>query len=314
MISTQQFKKLLAEYANVSEAEASAFVEAMLQTVLTHVKQGETVTIQGLGTFKVLDSQQGELRRLAFVCDEKLREAVNSPFSFFEPMVIERPKAEPAKEEEPSEPVMEEEPSELIAEEEPQIPVTVEEPEVSVAEKEPEISVAEETNPPVSQPVRKSRTLDVVNCILAVIVIALLWYLFGAGLSERQPMVLEDAEISETTEPLETPEPSATDEIAEARPAPPTDNMLLHENGEPKTVTLKEGERLALLAERLYGDKVFWCYIFDVNAYRLTNPDQVPTGVSLYLPDPTYFNIDADDPASVRRARNHGAKLLIPKQ
>ena len=68
------------------------------------------------------------------------------------------------------------------------------------------------------------------------------------------------------------------------------------------------------LAEREDGDKTFGCYIFDVNAYRLSDPDCVPKDEPLYLPDPSYFNIDADDPSSVRKARNHGAKLLKPKQ
>lgn len=335
MITTQQFKNLLAQYANVTEAEASAFVEALLQTVMIRVKQGEPVTIQGLGTFRILDSQQGELRRLAFECDEKLKEAVNAPFSFFEPMVIERPKVVESSE----------------ISEDSELSENSEDSENSDNSDNSEIS--EQPQPEPDQPSPKRNRWDIVNIVLALVACVLLWYLFGANPQTPQPMehipdapvVLADTaagiqeQVADTmavpvqpadttivseqpadttlvstpaantvkTEPTNTTEP-------EERPAKPTPEMLLHENGVPRMVSLSYGERLTLIAEREYGDKTFWCYIFDVNAYRLSDPDCVPKDVPLYLPDPSYFNIDADDPASVRKARNHGAKLLKPKK
>ena len=360
MITTQQFKILLAQYANVTEADASAFVDALLQTVMTRVKQGEPVTIQGLGTFRILDSQQGELRRLAFECDEKLKEAVNAPFSFFEPMVIERPKVvENSESSEISEDSEDSEHSEIS--ENSDNSELSEQPQPEQPQPQPQ--------PEPEQPSPKRNRWDMVNIVLALVACVLLWYLFGANPQTPQPMehipdapvVLADSaagiqeQVADTmavpvqpadttivseqpadtvkTAPANTELPAETAnnvpaEPAQAsikpessimpepeeRPAKPTPEMLLHENGAPRMVSLSDGERLTLIAEREYGDKTFWCYIFDVNAYRLSDPECVPKDVPLYLPDPSYFNIDADDPASVRKARNHGAKLLKPKQ
>lgn len=94
----------------------------------------------------------------------------------------------------------------------------------------------------------------------------------------------------------------------------PSADILLQEGGRPKQVKLAEGERLTLLALEHYGDKAFWAYIYDVNAFQLGDPNNVPTTVSLYLPDPTYFKIDAHDPASVKRAQNRAMQILNDKQ
>ena len=96
-----------------------------------------------------------------------------------------------------------------------------------------------------------------------------------------------------------------------ASAAKPDDAMLLKgPDGRPKTVRLQPGERLTLLALEHYGDKVFWCYIYKVNAYKLSNPNNVPTDVDLYLPDPAYWKIDAADATSRRRAAQLNAELL----
>ncbi|MBP5680803.1 MAG: HU family DNA-binding protein [Bacteroidales bacterium] len=94
----------------------------------------------------------------------------------------------------------------------------------------------------------------------------------------------------------------------------PSPDILMQEGGRPKQVKLSEGERLTLLALEHYGDKAFWAYIYDVNAFQLGDPNNVPTTVSLYLPDPTYFKIDANNPASVKRAQNRAMQILNDKQ
>lgn len=76
------------------------------------------------------------------------------------------------------------------------------------------------------------------------------------------------------------------------------------------TVKLKTGERLTLVALDHFGDKAFWPYIFDVNADKLKSPSLVQSGMTLYLPDPTYYDIDANNPASLQKAKNRGAQLL----
>lgn len=87
-VNTQQLKQLLADNARVSEAEASAFVDALANVIISHLQKGEEVAIQGIGVFSVVGLRQGETRRVAFIPDEKMKANVNSPFSCFEPVVI----------------------------------------------------------------------------------------------------------------------------------------------------------------------------------------------------------------------------------
>ena len=82
------------------------------------------------------------------------------------------------------------------------------------------------------------------------------------------------------------------------------------DDGSRAFTTLGAGERLTLIAQREYGDKAFWCYIFEVNRDRLKSPSHVTIGCKLYLPSAEYWKIDVTDPASVKRARQRCANLL----
>ena len=86
MLTFSQFKFHLARYAEVSESDAELFMNTVTQVLLEQLKAGEEVTIQGLGTFSVVETQQG--RRLAFQVDDKMRTQVNAPFACFEPMPL----------------------------------------------------------------------------------------------------------------------------------------------------------------------------------------------------------------------------------
>ncbi len=81
-------------------------------------------------------------------------------------------------------------------------------------------------------------------------------------------------------------------------------------NGQEVKVTLQAGSRLTLIALEHFGDKAFWPYVFEVNSDRLKAPNLVKSGMVLYLPDPKYYGIDANDPESVKKAKNKAAQLL----
>lgn len=87
-------------------------------------------------------------------------------------------------------------------------------------------------------------------------------------------------------------------------------HRMKDESGNFKTHKLEPGERLTLVALQYFGHKDFWPYIFDVNSDRLKSPSNVMSGMTLYLPDPSYFNIDVNDEQSLKKARQHGHDLL----
>lgn len=87
-------------------------------------------------------------------------------------------------------------------------------------------------------------------------------------------------------------------------------HRMKDEFGNFKTHKLEPGERLTLVALQYFGHKDFWPYIFDVNSDKLKSPSNVMSGMTLYLPDPSYFNIDVNDEQSLKKARQHGHDLL----
>lgn len=363
-ISTAQFKQLLSKYAKVEEAEASAFVDAVINTVTDRLENGESVEIAGFGVFQIVEAQQGQIRRVAFVADDKIKEAVNAPFACFEPFVVSEGKksTELAEVAELPEIADVSEVAELPEVAEPEIPeeaeiMTIEEHTTEIPEEhttelpgdhateipeeianDPEVVeeepatvetpkvVIEET--PADLPTKRSMLKPVLwIAVIALCLLGLWWFL-----SSKQPKqtavqpALPVAEVTTDTmtavaEPIE-PEPQAAEPVVQENPVaeepapqkPTKQQLLLNEDGSPRMFALEPGERLTLIALNVYGDKAFWCYIFDVNAFMLTNPDNVPVGVQLYLPDPTYYNIEADDQLSLRRARNRGAKILNSKK
>lgn len=448
MLTSDQFKFHLARYAKVKEEDASAFMEAVTQILLEKAQAGEEVTIQGLGTFVIIDSQQG--RRLGFQVDDKMRKAVNAPFACFEPMTLaaemRKPQPEPVETVEPvveksepepeaedpvqqedvpvEEPAVEDVP---VVEDEPlpaaeEVPMTVEEtPEIaeepaSLAEEEvpsaeetveetpdaeelaietpavdQEASIAENNTEEVSEeepsddnvlektapavaavaassdaeskeepaptpaapvqakatPTRAKRPVEPtlgeqiqqyiqmfregkaepwmwgVLAVVALLLVLLIWLLIPSGKKEKKevPAPVEkvavapaDSAQEQVVEAVEAPrtEPAkpASASASGKRGSKPTDEMILHENGEPKKGKLGPGGRLTLLALRNYGDKAFWAYIYDVNAYQLGDPNNVPIGLPLYLPDPKYYGIDASDPASVKKAQLRARQIL----
>lgn len=75
-----------------------------------------------------------------------------------------------------------------------------------------------------------------------------------------------------------------------------SDEMLETDNeGNPVFYEVEEGEWLALISEKIYGNKLFWRYIYDVNRDLLQSPDDIQPGMKLYLPNKNYFNIKTKD-------------------
>ena len=113
------------------------------------------------------------------------------------------------------------------------------------------------------------------------------------------------------SKPAVEPTPAKPVEVAAPKqPEPKTFHRLLGADGQPVTVTLNPGERLTIVSLNQYGDKAFWPYIFEVNSDRIKAPNLVQAGMKLYLPDPAYYHIDANDEESLRKAKNRGAQLL----
>ncbi len=81
-------EKQLSEHAKTPINETSNFLKALVRNLLLVLDRGEEVEVKGLGTFKVINSNQGEIQRIAYTPDEQMKQLVNAPFNCFEPVVI----------------------------------------------------------------------------------------------------------------------------------------------------------------------------------------------------------------------------------
>lgn len=81
-------ERQLAESARTSVPEVGSFLSALVQMVLASLRRGEEVEVKGIGRFQMINSNQGEIQRIAYTPDEEMKQLVNAPFNFFEPVVI----------------------------------------------------------------------------------------------------------------------------------------------------------------------------------------------------------------------------------
>lgn len=74
-------------------------------------------------------------------------------------------------------------------------------------------------------------------------------------------------------------------------------------SGESKQTVIAPGQRLTSIAEKEYGNKVFWIYIYLENKAVISNPNVVPVGIKITIPPADKYGIDKDNPASVKKAK-----------
>ena len=110
----------------------------------------------------------------------------------------------------------------------------------------------------------------------------------------------------------ETETPDMTGVIGADAMAPEADDLIPVSSPEieRKSIQLQEGETLRILAEKLFGNREFWIYIYLENSESIADPNRVPAGIQLTLPDPGHYRIDPADPASVNRAKELGDQVL----
>ena len=90
----------------------------------------------------------------------------------------------------------------------------------------------------------------------------------------------------------------------------PVDTMSSQENITSTTgnvlaiFKINPGQRLTLIAEKYYGLKVFWVYLYEYNKEKIgSNPDRIPVGMEILVPTKEMYDIDATNAASVEKAK-----------
>ena len=186
----------------------------------------------------------------------------------------------------------------------------------------PSVSV---TTPTATSSPRKSRS----GCYIWLIVAMLL--LIGAILvifllnnqqknkNEAKPLPPKPAQQTTPTTVIPTAEPrekdslmiqadssigTASDTLASTpAPTPPSTSKVQPTScEETEVVRIQAGDRLTRFSLRKYGHKAFWVYIYEENRSRIKDPDNIPIGTTITLPQASKYKIDARDTNSVNRA------------
>ena len=158
-------------------------------------------------------------------------------------------------------------------------------------------------SPPIKAP-EKSKTNEkpkrsfpwlFISIALFMIVAVLGSYYFFNG---KNSMLKQGIEESEIPKPVQETTPILKDTLSTPQPTPPEEPL--------ETVILTRGKTLRLIALDKFGSREFWVYIYLANKDKIKNPDVVPLGIELVLPRKTEYNMDADNPESVAKAKNLG--------
>lgn len=379
LIKTDRFAQLLAEYSGVTEEEALSFIKSFSNVVSQKVKQGEDVDVQGLGRFILIDTKQAEMRRIALMLADSMKDEVNSPFSFFEPYTITKGKYETTECENTKEEDKITESVVVIDEnslsttdavdtaktEDAKTPIS----DSHVESSDESTDTVESSSTKVEEDITISVDESIINnqtvstkekgkiCIIALLLIAVVLlaiiYLFlrkpvssVVSAEELSTTIVADYNINSeptivdslssqsdsicvTDESLQQqektndikndlqnqhqkPEVNKNKLQSEVLISDPhiVNRRLVDSIGNPVIVILQSGERLTLVSLKYFGSKDFWPYVFDVNSDRLKSPSNVQTGMKLYLPDPEFFNIDANSEESLEKAKKRGIELL----
>ena len=78
----------------------------------------------------------------------------------------------------------------------------------------------------------------------------------------------------------------------------------------PVIETIQRGKFLTTIAEKHYGNKAFWVYIYRENSGRIWNPRDLKAGFKVVVPAAEKYGIDASDPKSVNKAKELEKQIL----
>ena len=78
----------------------------------------------------------------------------------------------------------------------------------------------------------------------------------------------------------------------------------------PVTEVMKPGIFLTTISLKHYGHKTFWVYIYEENKAKIENPNNVPIGTVLVIPDAEKYGINSGSKESVAKAKALAEKIL----
>ena len=331
--------KKLGTKANVSESVAADFIATYFSLIREGLEADGIVKITGLGTFKLILAESRKIvnvhtkedqeipshYRITFSPDKELAGRLNEPFAHLstvnldEEDIREEPIAHAAREFFDDEireiplpidaPVMHKEMESYVSETDPDENTQVQNLRSQIGDPvEPQVSSQEEVLNNKS-----SRALPVIllSCLFTLSVAAVLYFSFAMTESDNVPVFTDEEPMMAKAEDSET-DLSKDSLIAELPVQEVVATEITAEVSSYDPIaeeTIRYGSRLTLLAQRYYGNKHFWCYIFEENKSIIDNPNLIPVGTKISIPDPRKYQIDAASASSVEKAKQQASDI-----
>lgn len=121
---------------------------------------------------------------------------------------------------------------------------------------------------------------------------------------------MQGVEDSDIPKPIKTITPTRT-KNKESNQSAVSDSVKTTKRVKPpQTVKMSPGRTLRLIALDKFGDREFWIYIYMKNKDKLKNPNVVPVGLILELPSKDEFDMDANNPNDVFKAKELGDQVM----
>lgn len=324
----------------MKKKEAEDFIRLYFDTIQNALLNDKIVKVNGIGTFKLIEVEARnsvnvntgeavlipEHLKLSFIPDTTFKDAINKPFADFEPV-------EATAEKTPISPGTHHVEKPTV--EEP----TVQERKSSIASeptKQPGIQemldqlITKEQPMKQEKPHRPVRTILLIVSGILIIAGLTIWSIVSnqsaqkdfsenlklveaynledtTGISE-EPVLIENPAVDDTIETVTAPVNQAT-KVKEPA-ATPTTEKPAPKRSIPTSVVVGAGDRLTLIAQKYYGHKIFWVYIYMENKDAISNPNDVPVGTSIRLPDKHPTVMDPNNAQSIKKAEELQDRII----
>lgn len=317
-------RKALSARSNVSEKVADDFLAGLTSTIQEGLQKDGSVTVNGLGTFKLQDMPARESvnvttgERITIAGHKKVVFVADNRTAAEDKSQPER-KRKTAVAPEPVDPIQKlgeqaEEIKGILSElnamtsaDRPQA-LTEDRPQAEPADRP--LALTEDRNKeekPFNPWLTGLITIGVFAMLLVIAYFILRHRIVNWADSMRSNI---EQRVSTTPEepaatdvqaviPAEEPQPAAPAETTEAAPAPASpwmdDSRRRFTEFMPEE-TVGQDSRLAWVAKKRYGEKAYWVFIYEVNRDRLSSPDHVLPGMKLRVPELPKELRDPNDP------------------
>lgn len=305
-------RKALSARSNVSEKVADDFLASLTSTIQEGLQKDGSVTVNGLGTFKLQDMPARE--SVNVTTGERITIAGHKKVVFVaDNRTAAEDKSQPARKRktavapEPVDPIQKlgeqaEEIKGILSElnamtsaERPQA-LTEERPQAEPAERP--LALTEERNKeekPFNPWLTGLITIGVFAMLLVIAYFILRHRIVNwadnmrSNIEQRVSTTPEEPAATDVQAviPAEEPQPAAPAETTETAPAPVSpwmdDSQRRFTEFLPEE-TVGQDSRLAWVAKKRYGEKAYWVFIYEVNRDRLSSPDHVLPGMKLRVP------------------------------